>query len=90
VRNDFDNAFHDASFYLHGRAILMPDDGFDRSWLMFEATLLQKEAQMGIDSITYGTRSMVESGRQLMRDRSTGRPGTSLPVSGVGSPWAVS
>ena len=57
---------------------------------MFEATLLQKEAQMGIDSITYGTRSMVESGRQLMRDRSTGRPGTSLPVSGVGSPWAVS
>ena len=42
---------------------------------MFTATLLQEEARVGIDSIYHGTRSMVESGRQLMRDCSPGRPG---------------
>ncbi len=42
---------------------------------MLEATLLKKEAQVGMDSITCGTRSMVESGRQLMRiAQRAGRP----------------
>ena len=39
----------------------MPDDDFDRSCLIFAATSLQKEARVGINSINYGTQSMVEN-----------------------------